>query len=369
MKTLTKILGVSIATLSALAIVGVASASSADTLQPASTITYNEELVVNHTGRFNSVYIGKQGVGGVTFFNGTIVNSTTGDSDADNPVTFGDNVRVDGAITRGASDQDLPVRVGDDLRIDGAIWGGPEAGNTNDNQSLIVADFIRPQTDNTYSLGSPGYQFKDAYFGGTVSAAGLSGAGIVDSTNIADGTIATIDLANNAVTGAKIAAGTISGSDVSTSADLSVRTLTTSGNIATSGDITTTGSVDGVDVSGQNAVVTTNDPHTGINGNYLVTSSGSTETIPSRIVTGVGRIDCGGGGTQNVTIDLTALGVASFSAWNSYIVLATDDWSTPDEISVGHDTSIGKTASSFRIYQDCGGASAISSVTWMAVGY
>ncbi|GAG87515.1 unnamed protein product [marine sediment metagenome] len=48
---------------------GAVSASDADILQPASTITYNEDLTVNGTGRFDSIYIGETGVGGVTFFN------------------------------------------------------------------------------------------------------------------------------------------------------------------------------------------------------------------------------------------------------------------------------------------------------------
>jgi hypothetical protein len=77
--------------------INTAFAASVQDLQPAATITYNEDLTVNGTGRFNSVYIGKQDVGGVTFFNGTIVNSTT-TGGVDNPVTFGDNVRIDGEI-------------------------------------------------------------------------------------------------------------------------------------------------------------------------------------------------------------------------------------------------------------------------------
>ncbi|MBU1119485.1 hypothetical protein KKH43_06410, partial [Patescibacteria group bacterium] len=79
-----------------------------------------------NTGRFDSVYIGKQGTGGVTFFNGTIVNSTTNDG-VDNPVTFGDNVRIDGEIWRGeqsgpfagADAKDMPVKVNDDLNVAG----------------------------------------------------------------------------------------------------------------------------------------------------------------------------------------------------------------------------------------------------------
>ncbi|MFH2105067.1 MAG: hypothetical protein ABII72_02410, partial [Parcubacteria group bacterium] len=124
--------------------VGVVTAAPADSLQPASTITHSENLVVNGSGQFGSVHIGSQGIGGVTYFNGSIVNSTTGDNGSDNPVTFGDSVRIDGAIMRGTSDQSMPVRIGDDLRVDGQLWGGTHKGNTADGQSLVVADTIRP---------------------------------------------------------------------------------------------------------------------------------------------------------------------------------------------------------------------------------
>jgi len=53
--------------------VGIASASTADTIQPAQDIEYTETLIVP------SIKVGKQGVGGVTFFNGTIINNTTND--------------------------------------------------------------------------------------------------------------------------------------------------------------------------------------------------------------------------------------------------------------------------------------------------
>jgi len=183
-----------------LAVVGVASASQADTLQPASVITYDEEVVVNDTIRVDSAYIGQQDVGGVTFFNGTIVNSTTGTDDADNPVTFGDDVRIDGQIYR------------------------TEVGGDN---PLKLADSIRPQTTNVYDLGTTDLQMKDGYFAGTVNVGALGGTGVVSSAN----------LANDAVTGAKIAAGTIVGSDISSSAALSVASVATSGNVVATGNV------------------------------------------------------------------------------------------------------------------------------------
>ena len=173
----------------ALVVVGVASASTADTIQPAGVITYNEELVVNDTGRFDSVYVGKQDVGGVTFFNGTIVNSTTNDG-ADNPVTFGDNVRIDGEIYRTEKGGDDPLK---------------------------MSDTVIPTMDNTNDFGSSTNGWKDGYFDGTLNVGALGGTGVVTSTNITD--------------------GTITGSDVSSSAALSVASITTSGNVVGNGAV------------------------------------------------------------------------------------------------------------------------------------
>lgn len=72
-------------------------AGSADTL-----MFESNSLFTGTTHQFPSITIGKQGVGGVTFFNGTIVNSTVKDDGSDNPVTFGDSIRIDGRIFRGA---------------------------------------------------------------------------------------------------------------------------------------------------------------------------------------------------------------------------------------------------------------------------
>ena len=217
-----KLLTMSLALVGTLALVGVASAATpADTLQPATTITYNEELVVNDTIRVDSAYIGKQGTGGVTFFNGTIVNSTTGDDDADNPVTFGDNVRIDGRVYRGetagtSAGDSLPFIINDNAEVAGVLAVG-SLGGTGVVSSTNIAD-------------------------GAVGTADLASSSVT-SAKISDGTIASADLASNSVTGAKITNGTITGSDISSSADLSINTLAASGNI------TTSGTVDGVDVS------------------------------------------------------------------------------------------------------------------------
>jgi len=68
--------------------------------------------------------VGAQGEGGVTYFNGTILNDTTGDNDADNPVTFGDNVRIDGRVYRGATagtSDTLPFIVNDNMEVTGDL--------------------------------------------------------------------------------------------------------------------------------------------------------------------------------------------------------------------------------------------------------
>ncbi len=77
----------------------------------------------------DSIKVGEQGVGGVTFFNGTIINTTT-TSTTDNPVTFGDNVRIDGRVWRGATSgttDTMPFIINDnaqvlgDLTVDGTL--------------------------------------------------------------------------------------------------------------------------------------------------------------------------------------------------------------------------------------------------------
>ena len=119
-------------------------ASTADILQPAATITHNEDLVVNGMGTFNSLRVGREEEGGVTFFNGTIVNSTTTEGE-DNPITFGDNVRIDGSLFR------------------------TEIGGDN---ALRVADTILPAATNLNDLGSSDLRFKDAYLSGNINIAG-----------------------------------------------------------------------------------------------------------------------------------------------------------------------------------------------------
>jgi len=105
---------------------------------------------------YDSLTVGKQGTGGVTYFNGTIANITTGTGGADNPVTFGDNVRIDGRVYRGAT------------------------AGTTDSSPFIVNDNME--------------------VAGSLTVGSLAGTGIVSSGTILDGTVATADIADNAVT-------------------------------------------------------------------------------------------------------------------------------------------------------------------------
>jgi hypothetical protein len=70
----------------------------------------------------DSIKIGKQGVGGVTFFNGSIINNTTGKNNFNNPITFADNVRIDGEIYRTEpGPDDSPLKITDNVNIYGGL--------------------------------------------------------------------------------------------------------------------------------------------------------------------------------------------------------------------------------------------------------
>ena len=203
-----------------------ASASPAGQVQPAQDVTYTETVIVP------SIKVGAQGVGGVTFFNGTIVNATTGDDDANNPVTFGDDVRIDGRVYRGATagpetDSSTPFIINDNLQVLGTIQGS----------SLIGAGQLTTSnsgsTGQVLSLNSSGVlEWTDDAAGssttgditGVTAGNGLTGGGTsggvtlnvsgVTSAMITDGTIVAGDLASNAVTSAEILDGTVASGDI-----------------------------------------------------------------------------------------------------------------------------------------------------------
>jgi len=88
--------------LGALAWAGAAGATTAEVLQPTS----------DGVLRVSSLHVGGEGIGGVTYFNGSIVN--IGENV---PVTIADDLRVDGVITRGFG----PVKIADDLLVQGNL--------------------------------------------------------------------------------------------------------------------------------------------------------------------------------------------------------------------------------------------------------
>ena len=133
---------------------GVVSASDADVLQPASTITYNEDVDVNGTLFANSAYIGEPGIGGVTFFNGTIINNS------DDPVTFGDDVRIDGEIFRGSKGGD-PIKISDNVIP--TLNNANDFGNSSNRWKSVWA--------------------KDADFSGNVDFTGANVTGLMINHN------------------------------------------------------------------------------------------------------------------------------------------------------------------------------------------
>ncbi|MBU2229029.1 hypothetical protein KJ810_01325 [Patescibacteria group bacterium] len=124
--------------------------------------------------------VGTQDEGGVTFFNGTIINETTGDDDADNPVTFGDNVRIDGRVYRGAT------------------------AGTSDSMPFIVNDNM--EIAGTLAVGN-------------ITATGLTGSGIVSSDNLASNAV-TQGVEDNNTTITTIESGT----NYATAAEVSITT-------------------------------------------------------------------------------------------------------------------------------------------------
>ena len=96
--------------------------------------------VINDTLQVSSLRVGLQGIGGVTFFNGTIVNETTTDG-ADNPVTFGDNVRIDGRVYSGATPgitDTHTFKINDNVEIAGTLTvGGQRLTGTADFTAQI----------------------------------------------------------------------------------------------------------------------------------------------------------------------------------------------------------------------------------------
>jgi len=359
-------------------------APDANLLQPASDITYNENLIVNGYGQFASIRIGAEGIGGVTYFNGTIVN-------------IGENI---------------PVTFGDDVRIDGMIWGGPNKGNATD-QALKIADTLLPALTDINDIGSKNYQWrnlhlsgmlhggdvnlsgtlegndinldgtltgnninltgkldvvnivysnmlsgknmnltgkldgKEAKFTGNVEVGNLLGAGVINSNNILDSSIQGQDIKDQ----------TIQGNHINTSADLNISQLYAQDGIITNGDILVTGKVDGVDISNENSI-------------WYSTLAGDTladplsNPYPSRMAIGKGVVACDttNGGMLQVSLPF------SYSNTGSYIINATGGSSTSNP----HFSSIGvinTNANAFSILVECDGGDVSSEIHWTTIGF
>jgi len=125
----------------------------------------------------DSLKVGKQGVGGVTYFNGTIVNETTGDNNENNPVTFGDNVRIDGRVYRGAtsgSGDSQPFIVNDDMEI---------AGSLTVNGSSVATAASFSTINSTLSVINTNVGTTNDSVGNAISSIGTSHNVQVDSIN------------------------------------------------------------------------------------------------------------------------------------------------------------------------------------------
>lgn len=105
------------------------------------------------------------------------------------------------------------------------------------------------------------------------------------TAKILEGTVATDDLADNAVTGVKIAEGTITGADINASADLSIASLITSGTVTADVlDVSGGASVGGnLTVSGWQVVnvVTETDDYTATTSDRIILCSPTEEMTVS----------------------------------------------------------------------------------------
>lgn len=154
-----------------LAVVGVTAAAT-----PAANDT---SLLNKGTVEVDSLKVGKQDVGGVTFFNGTIINSTTTNGNG-NPVTFGDDVRIDGRVFRGSSagtSDSQPFIVNDNFETTGSISMGA--------QSLVQV--ITPAEFNTGNLDTNA----EETFTSTIAGSSGNGDYIYAPVHLPDGAVLT----------------------------------------------------------------------------------------------------------------------------------------------------------------------------------
>ncbi len=216
--------------------------SQADLLQPASTIKYKEDITVDSTARFNSVHIGNKEDGGVIFAYGTIINPS-------GEIALGDDVKIYGSLTGMEGHIKIEnslfswgdsVDIGSTLRPfeDAYFNGDVKVGN------IVGSDVIH--TDNIATSNNPSSDQVLSYDGESLvwvdQSGGDSGSGGITSIIAGDGLSGggesgDVTLNVSSVTSSMITNGTITGSDVSSQASLSIGSLNVSGDISTQGDI------------------------------------------------------------------------------------------------------------------------------------
>ncbi|MBU1118760.1 hypothetical protein KKH43_02690 [Patescibacteria group bacterium] len=140
-----------------------ASAASGNNIQPAAEIDYLEPvnvqsaIKVDKTGRFlESIHVGSTspGVGGVFFVNGTLRNVAKNSKGEDAvPVTIGDDLRVDGKISRLGDGGTYPIKVADTIMPTGSYDLGTA---TNKFQNGKFSDTV--SADQGFMLGTTSLQ-------------------------------------------------------------------------------------------------------------------------------------------------------------------------------------------------------------------
>ncbi|NQU99880.1 MAG: hypothetical protein HQ538_04030 [Parcubacteria group bacterium] len=126
-------------------IFGLVFASEDNSLQPAETVLHRDNVLIPEsytiTAEGPGYFSGGLHIKSVTYFNGSIINSSVTD-EVNNPVTIADHLRVDDTIYRLEPGGDNPLK---------------------------VSDTIIPTESNAYDLGDAEWKFRNAYFRGTVN--------------------------------------------------------------------------------------------------------------------------------------------------------------------------------------------------------
>ncbi|MFC1618169.1 hypothetical protein ACFL2B_02720, partial [Patescibacteria group bacterium] len=129
-------------------------ATAATSLADAASLSQNNTFTNTVNGFTKGITIGVQGSGGVTFFNGTMINDTKDEDGNGIPLTAGDDFRIDGEIWRGVNsgtEDDMPVKINDDLEVSGTINNSaisPGAvTQTGENYGVDIATTTQSGTD------------------------------------------------------------------------------------------------------------------------------------------------------------------------------------------------------------------------------